>query len=72
MSKTPMIDPLVTRRDPARRGRILNLIEGLWLKYPDLRLGQLLVNAAPEFERRPFFFEDSDLEQELSTGIKTE
>ena len=32
-------------RDPDRIPIILNQIEMLWEKYPDLRLGQLIMNA---------------------------
>ena len=32
-------------RDPKRIPKILKRIERLWKKYPDLRLGQLIVNV---------------------------
>ena len=32
-------------RDPARIPTILNKIKDFWEKYPDWRLGQLIVNA---------------------------
>lgn len=34
-------------RDPARIPRILEALRVEWEKMPDLRLGQLLVNAMP-------------------------
>ena len=56
---------LRTPRDPKRIDRILELIRIQWKQAPDLRLGQLLANTAPELEKRLFFFEDSDLETAL-------
>lgn len=32
-------------RDPKRIDTILNRIKRIWNKYPDLRLGQLIVNV---------------------------
>jgi len=32
-------------RDPGRIDEILQLVRALWNKYPDWRLGQLLLNA---------------------------
>jgi hypothetical protein len=54
-------------RDPARIKRTLQLIESIWAANPDWRLGQLLVNAHPEFERdnRAFFIEDTEIEWAL-------
>lgn len=53
-------------RDPARIPRLLALVERIWRRYPDLRLGQIIVNALPDrFENDPFFIEDSDLEAAL-------
>ena len=60
-----MTDPLVTPRDPKRIMEILVLIDHIWRRDPDMRLGQLLVNVVPEFDRRPFFIEDDDLLEAL-------
>lgn len=54
-------------RDPARIDRVLAQIAVLWHRYPDLRLGQLLVNAEPRFDVLPFYIEDTDLEAALAT-----
>lgn len=60
-------------RDPARRERILKLIERIWLKqgHADMRLGQLLVNFTDgtTFERNPYFFEDNLLEAQLAKAL---
>jgi hypothetical protein len=34
-------------RDPKRIQRIINLLHAYWVKYPDLRLGQIIGNATP-------------------------
>jgi hypothetical protein len=47
-------------RDPKRIKRILNKIEECWNKYPDFRLGQLLINATQKDIL--YYFEDDDLE----------
>jgi len=53
-------------RDPNRIHGILEDLERLWKKYPDLRLGQLLENAkyglTGEVEMRDLFYlEDEEL-----------
>jgi hypothetical protein len=40
----------------------MGLLRDLWLKYPQLRLGQLLVNVDKRFETNPFFVEDDEAE----------
>ena len=35
-------------RDPKRINKCLRKIKEVWSKHPDLRLGQLIVNAVPE------------------------
>ena len=35
-------------RDPKRINECLRKIKEVWSKHPDLRLGQLIVNAVPE------------------------
>ena len=37
-------------RDPARIARVLEKLRALWLTYPDMRLGQLLLNLAKDEE----------------------
>jgi len=53
------------KRDPARHQRVLDLLCQVWLKYPQLRLGQLLVNIDARFERNPFFVEDDEVEASI-------
>ena len=50
-------------RDIKRINKVLKRIETIWLQYPDLRLGQLLLNVA----RDPYLYyvEDEDLAQIL-------
>lgn len=50
-------------RDPKRIPEILKAIEKEWKKYPDLRLGQLLVNVISEYNM--FYVEDEDLVEKL-------
>ena len=50
-------------RDPDRIPIILNQIEMLWEKYPDLRLGQLLLTI--ESEEGLFYIEDEELVDRL-------
>ena len=51
-------------RDPKRIDRVLATIRGAWLKVPDWRLGQLLVNVVEPREPCPELFsvEDDQLE----------
>ncbi len=46
-------------RDPKRIPEVLNELKGIWSTFPDLRLGQLLLNAA----RDPllYYLEDAEL-----------
>lgn len=54
-------------RDPARIDEILDLLRTVWLKNPDLRLGQLVVSAANPTEPCPkvFYVEDAQLSKAL-------
>jgi hypothetical protein len=52
-------------RDPNRIPHVLRLIGELWTKYPQLRLGQLLVNVDKRFETNPFYIEDDEVEAAL-------
>lgn len=51
-------------RDPERIDRILNLVDAIWQRYPDLRLTQLLLNAMPTGmdESQVYNFDDDRLE----------
>ncbi len=48
-------------RDTRRILRMLLLLEKIWNKYPDMRLGQLIVNISRTSD--PFYVEDYDLEK---------
>ena len=54
-------------RDPKRIPEILNELKGIWSSFPDLRLGQLIINAAGmwnmsamDAERKLFYMEDEE------------
>lgn len=48
-------------RDPNRIGQIIGLLSEVWYRYPDLRLGQIICNAAGNV-LDPFYTEDHDVE----------
>jgi uncharacterized protein YihD (DUF1040 family) len=54
-------------RDPARIDRILELLREVWTRSPDLRLGQLIVNAVQPRGPCPevFSIEDTVLARRL-------
>ncbi len=54
-------------RDPARIEQILDLLREVWARSPDLRLGQLIVNAVRPAEPCPevFSIEDTVLARRL-------
>ena len=53
-------------RDPKRIPELLNRLANAWKQNPDLRLGQLIVNALPpEMESDPFHIEDEKLIKEI-------
>lgn len=61
-------------RDPARIRPFLDRLEKLWLAYPDLRLGQLILNWTGD-DHLLYFAEDDtllagleNLYQELNKG----
>lgn len=58
-------------RDPARVERIAELLEQLWNRYPQLRLGQLLCNVEKQFERVTFFVEDDVMEAAIRKVLDT-
>jgi len=51
-------------RDPKRIKRILKLVEEVWMKSPDLRLTQLIMNALG-INYDPYYIEDDRLESAL-------
>lgn len=55
-------------RNPARIGYTLQCLANVWAKHPDLRLGQLIVNAAQRPETglgSLFYIEDEALIEAL-------
>lgn len=42
-------------RDPKRIQPILDVLKRIWIENPDLRLGQIIVNASKD---QPYFVED--------------
>jgi len=46
-------------RDPKRIPEALNELKGVWGSFPDLRLGQLILNAVSE--PTLYYVEDSEL-----------
>ena len=54
-------------RDPNRIKPTLKLVEQIWEQHPDLRLGQLLVNAIRPSDPVPeiFYAEDDKLVEDL-------
>jgi uncharacterized protein YihD (DUF1040 family) len=54
-------------RDPARIDQLLELLREVWTRSPDLRLGQLLVNAVSPREpcSEVYAIEDSVLARRL-------
>jgi hypothetical protein len=56
-------------RDPARIDEVLAAIHELWMQYPDLRLGQLIVNAVGPAEpcAEVYSIEDTKLLRKLAT-----
>ena len=47
-------------RNPKRIKKCLRKIEEVWSKYPDLRLGQLLLNLVPN-SNSLYYIEDENL-----------
>jgi len=50
-------------RDPTRIDKILDRIKELWKKFPDLRLGQLILNVIQD--PALYYIEDADLAESL-------
>jgi uncharacterized protein YihD (DUF1040 family) len=59
-------------RDPKRIETVLSILRAIWLKNPDLRLGQIVVTAARPEQPCPevFSIEDEVLLQGLSEYAK--
>lgn len=55
-------------RDINRIEPLLDLIESVWKRYPDLRLGQLILNVAQE--DKLYYLEDADLKMLLEERYK--
>jgi len=47
-------------RNPSRIPKLLEAIKKYWEQYPDLRLGQIVVNMT-EPGKDPFYLEDDEL-----------
>lgn len=47
-------------RDPNRINDMITIVEDYWTRYPDLRLGQLLLNCVPE-SKDLYYVEDENL-----------
>jgi len=52
-------------RDPKRIPEILKRLEVVWKKYPDLRLGQLLIDVLHVRNNFLFYIEDDKLIEEV-------
>jgi hypothetical protein len=59
-------------RDPARIDQVLDLLRQVWTRSPDLRLGQLLVNAVSPKGPCPevYFIEDTVQARRLQRMLK--
>jgi len=55
-------------RDPNRIPEVLDLIKQLWEKYPDWRLGQLIVNVSDTND--VFYVEDDRVVKGLRNYLK--
>jgi len=59
-------------RDPRRIEQILDVVREIWEREPDLRLGQIVVNAVRPSEPCPqiFYAEDDDLLKGLREYVR--
>ena len=63
---------IINMRNINRILKICKELEELWLKYPDLRLGQLILNVFSFKGDSPLYFiEDEDLIQKLEEAYRT-
>lgn len=58
-------------RDPNRIPRIVEKLRALWLAHPDLRLGQIVVNATPS-GLDTFYAEDDKIEEGIDALLAAE
>ena len=58
-------------RDPNRIYEMLRILSKIWRKYPDLRLGQLVLNGCPD-DSGLYYMEDEDLLENLKKAYKEE
>jgi len=58
-------------RDPNRIPEIISVVTRVWYKYPDLRLGQLILNACPN-DKVAYYIEDEELLENLKKIYKEE
>lgn len=62
-------------RDPKRIPIILKQLEDLWMKHPDLRLGQLILNVFSlhnGIDARVYNMEDEDFIREIKKDYEIE
>lgn len=62
-------------RNPKRIPIILKQLEDLWMKYPDLRLGQLILNVFSlhnGIDARVYHMEDEDFIKEIKKAYDIE
>jgi hypothetical protein len=56
-------------RDPKRIPAVLKRLEKVWMKCPDLRLGQLVFIGSP-LMTSPFYVEDEELISGIEKKVK--
>ena len=68
---------LTIMRDPGRISPMMDLIESIWERYPDMRLGQLMFNLTWVYQtnrrlsmRDNFYIEDDDFYRWLKEDFK--
>ena len=58
-------------RDPKRIEEVLNVLRNVWYEFPDLRLGQLLINTTPpKYEQEIYYIEDDEMIKNLKAYKK--
>ena len=58
-------------RDPKRIDRMLALIAEIWKKHPDMRFGQMMINAGLiQDDRNIWNIEDDEWEEHIKKEIK--
>jgi uncharacterized protein YihD (DUF1040 family) len=56
-------------RDPNRIGDVLQAVEKIWQRYPDMRLGQLISNLADWAEESVWDIEEDALVAEIERHL---